>query len=85
MQENILNSIPIENDYYKILPLKLNELSLLAYDVENFEQSVGYKYNYYLKRVKIDGYEKLEDIEELIAEANAIATLLDCTNTEANC
>lgn len=48
MQENILNSIPIENDYYKILPLKLNELSLLAYDVENFEQSLGYKYNYYL-------------------------------------
>lgn len=35
-----------------------------------------------------DGFmpvEKLVDIEELIAEANAIATLLDCTNTDANC
>lgn len=37
----------IENLLFKVVPLKLNELSLLAYDINNLEESLGYKYNYY--------------------------------------
>lgn len=36
-----------ENILFKIMPLDLSQLSLLTYDINNLEEALGYKYNYY--------------------------------------